>query len=61
MGDAVEKSLEGELEKCKPFLVDTDIEKGKHRVYIFAKKILDPKLLLETLDTLFDSLNQMCS
>ena len=56
MGDVDDNSLKEELETCKHFLIDNEIENGSHRVYNFAMDTLDPKFLLEKLDVVFDSL-----
>ena len=59
MGYANDNSLKEELETCKRFLVDSEIENGRHRIYKFAMDSLDPKYLLEKLVVVFDSL--ICS
>ena len=45
-----------ELKTCKHFLMDSEMENGRHRVYNFAMDTLDPKCLLENLDIVFDCL-----
>ena len=55
-GDVDDNSLKEELEKCKHFLVDSDMEKGRHRVYNFTVDNVDPKYLLEKPDVVFDNL-----
>ena len=50
MRDVDDKSLKEELGTCKQFLVDSEMENGRHRVYNFAVDILDTKYLLEKLD-----------
>ena len=56
MVDVGDKSLKEESETWKHFLLDSEIENGRHRVYNFAKDSLDPKHLLENLDVVSDSL-----
>ena len=56
MGDADDNSLKWELGTCKHFLVDSETENGRHRVYNFAMETLDPNHLFETLVVVFDSL-----
>ena len=56
MGYSDQKSLKEELKTCKHFLVDIEMENGRHRVYNFVKDTLDPKYLLEKLWVVFDSL-----
>ena len=57
MGDVDGNSLKEELETCKHFLVDSELENGRHRICSFAMDTLHPKYLLEILDVVFDSLN----
>ena len=54
--DVDENSLKVELETCKHFLVDNEMENGKYRDYNFAMDTLVPKYLMEKLDVVFDSL-----
>ena len=56
MADIEDNSLKGELETCKHFLVEIEIENGRHRIYIFALDTLDSKYLLEKLDIMYVSL-----
>ena len=55
MGDFEDNSLKEELEKCKHFLVDNEMENARHRVYNIAMDTLDPKCLEEKLVVVFDS------
>ena len=55
MGDVDDKSLKEELETCKRFLLDSEIENGRHRLYNFAMDFLEPKSLLEK-NVVFESL-----
>ena len=57
MGDVDDNCLKDELETCKHFLVDSEIDSGRHRIYNFPMDAGDPKYLSEKLDILFDSLN----
>ena len=56
MGDVDDNSLKHELETCKHFLVDSEMENERNRVLNFAMDTLDPKYVLEKLDVVFDSL-----
>ena len=56
MEDVFDYHLKEEMETCKHFSVDSDMENGRHRVYNFAMDTLDPKQLLEKLHVFFDSL-----
>ena len=55
MGDVDRKRLKEELKKCKHFLVDSEVENGRHKVNNFAWHTLDPKNLLKKIDVVFDS------
>ena len=58
LGVVDDNSLKEELETCKHFLVDSQTENGRHRIYNFAMGYLDPKYLLKRLDVVFDSLKR---
>ena len=58
MGEVDDKNLKMEPQTCKHFLVDSEMESGRHRVYKFAMDASDPKYLLEKLDVVFDSLKR---
>ena len=55
MGDVDDQSLRGELESCKRFLTDTEMESGRHRVFNFAMSSFDMSLLNNKLDYVFKS------
>ena len=44
------------MESCKHFLIDTEMEKGRHRVLNFAKSSFDVSLLNDKLDYVFKEL-----
>ena len=50
------QSLREELESCKHFLTDTEVENGKHRVFNFAMSSFDISLLNHELDYVFKEL-----
>ena len=56
VGDADDQSLGEELESCRHFLTDTEIENGRHRVFIFAMSFIDMSLLNDKLDYVFKEL-----
>ena len=56
VGDADDQSLREELESCKHFLTDTDMENGRHRVFNFAISSFDIPLLNDKLDYVFKEL-----
>ena len=45
VGDVDDQSLREELESCKQFLTDTEMENGRHRVFNFAMSSFDMSLL----------------
>ena len=47
--DVDDQSLREEWESCKHFLTNTEIEKGRHRVFNFALSSLDNSLLNDKL------------
>ena len=50
IGDVDNQSLREELECCKHFLTDTEMENGRHRVFKFAMSFFDIPLLNNKLD-----------
>ena len=56
VGDVDDQSLREELESCKHFLSDTEMENGRHRVFNFAMSSFDNSLLKDKLDYVFKEL-----
>ena len=56
VGDVVDQSLREELQSCKHFLTDTEMENGRHRVFNFAMSSFDISLLSDKLDYVFKQL-----
>ena len=56
VGDVDDQSLREELESCKHFLSDTEMENGRHTVFNFAMSSFDMSLLNHKLDYLFKEL-----
>ena len=54
--DLDDQSLREELESCKQFLTDTEIEEGRHKVFNFAMSSFDMSLLNNKLDYIFKEL-----
>ena len=48
--------LKEKLQACQLFLVDSELEKGKHRVFNFAMSIFDNSLTNKKLDLVFNGL-----
>ena len=56
MGDADDQSLREELQSCRDFLVDYEIQKGRHSVFNFAVNNLTAQVIEEKLDRVLDKL-----
>ena len=56
VGDVDDQSLREELESCKHFLTDTEMENGRHRVFNFAMPSFDMSLLNDKLGYVFKEL-----
>ena len=56
MGDVEDHSLREELESCKHYLTDTEMENGRHSVFNFAMSYFDNSLLNDKLDYVFKEL-----
>ena len=50
------ESLKEKLEMCLYFTVNSEMENGRHRVFIFARNKLDAHTLSQQLDTAFEKL-----
>ena len=48
--------LKEELQACQQFLVDSELEKGRHRVFNFAMSTFDNSLIKKKLDLVFNGL-----
>ena len=56
VGDVNDQSLGEELESCKHFLTDAEMQNGRHRVFNFAMSSFDVSLLNRKLDYVFKEL-----
>ena len=56
VGPIDDQSLKEDLQKCKHFLVDSEMENGRHRAFNFAMEILDAHTFSQKLDTVFEKL-----
>ena len=56
VGDVDDQSLREELESCKDFLTDTEMENGRNRVFNFATSSFDMSLLNDKLEYVFKEL-----
>ena len=54
--DVDDQSLRQELESCRYFLTDTEMENGRHRVFNFAMSSFDMSLPNDKLDYIFKEL-----
>ena len=56
VGDVDDQSLREELQSCRYFLVDSEIQKGRHSVFNFAVNNLTAQVIEEKLDRVLDKL-----
>ena len=56
VGDVDNQSLREELQSCRHFLVDSEIQKGRHSVFNFAVNNLTAQVIEEKLDRVLDKL-----
>ena len=56
LGEDGEK-LKGELSACQHFLVDTEMENGRHKVFNLQMLKLDTKIINEKLEEVFNKLD----
>ena len=56
VGDVDNQSLREELQSCRHFLVDSEIQKGRHSVFNFAVNNLTAQVIEEKLDCVLDKL-----
>ena len=56
VGDVDDQSLREELQSCRHFLVDSEIQKGRHSVFNFAVNNLTAQVIEEKLDHVLDKL-----
>ena len=54
--DVDDRNLREELESCRHFLTDTEMGKGRHRVFNFAMSSFGMSLLIDKLDYVFKEL-----
>ena len=51
------EKLKEELSACQQFLVDTEMENGRHKVFNFQMSKLDTKIIIEKLEEVFNKLD----
>ena len=51
------EKLKEELSACQHFLVDTEMENGRHREFNFQMSKLDTKIIIEKLEEVFNKLD----
>ena len=56
VGDVDDQSLREELQSCRHFLVDSEIQKGRHCVFNFVVNNLTAQVIEEKLDRVLDKL-----
>ena len=57
VGDVDDQSLREELQSCRHFLVDSEIQNGRHSVFNFAVNNLTAPVIEEKVDCVLDQLN----
>ena len=55
--DVEDHSLREELRSCQHFLVDSELERARHKVFDYAVETLNEKIVNEKLDHFFNNLN----
>ena len=56
VNNRLDTDLKEELRACQHFLVDSELEKGRHRVFNFAMSFFDNSLINNKLDLVFNGL-----
>ena len=56
VGDVDDQSLREELQSCRHFLVDSEIQKGRHNVFNFVINNLTAQVIEEKMDRVLDKL-----
>ena len=56
MGDVEDHSLREELPSCQHFLVDSELERARHKVFNYAVETLNETIVNEKLDHFFNNL-----
>ena len=56
VGDVEDHSFREELGSCQHFLVDSELEKARHKVFNYAMEILNETIVIEKLDHFFNNL-----
>ena len=56
VGDVDDQTLREELQSCGQFLVDSELQKGRHSVFNFAVNNLTGQVIEEKLDRVLDKL-----
>ena len=57
VGDVEDHSLREELRSCQHFLVDSELERARHKVFNYAVESLNETIVNEKLDHFFNNLN----
>ena len=59
IGDVDDQSLREELQSCRHFLVDSEIQKGRHSVFNFTVNNLTAQVIEEKMDRVLDKLKSV--
>ena len=57
VGDVEDHSLREELRSCQHFLVDSELERARHKVFNYAVETLNETIVNEKLDHFFNNFN----
>ena len=56
VGDVEEQRMREELRSCQHFLVDSELERARHKVFIYTVETLNGAIVNEKLDHFFNNL-----
>ena len=56
VGDVEDHSLREELRSCQQFLVDSELERSRHKVFNYAVEALNETIVNEKFDHFFNSI-----
>ena len=57
VGDVEDHSSREELRSCQQFLVDSELERARHKVFNYAVETFNETIVNEKLDHFFNNLN----
>ena len=57
VGDVEDHRLREELRSCQHFLVDSELERARHKIFNYAVEILNETIVNQKVDHFFNNLN----